>query len=195
MKSPAAVKRVQAVRVSSNPASEVNSQELQFSEAKELVLSMDSSQFMLDLDTGKTMDPPATIRPEQGKMDLSTTQVQPYHYPTGLIGHSLQGVEVKASDWDASVADVLAALAGTIYELKQMDVGPEKNPTYFFKRDGTEGILQLLQVIDNPKGIRLRYKTVKADKTITSQPQPTATMRDFRLIRLSTPLRFRPTES
>ena len=94
-------------------------------------------------------------------MDLSTTQVQPYHYPTGLIGHSLQGVEVKASDWDASVADVRRALAGTIYELKQMDVGPEKNPTYFFKtRDGTEGILQLLQVTDNPKGIRLRFKTL-----------------------------------
>jgi hypothetical protein len=51
-----------------------------FSEIKELVLSMNSSKFMLDFDSGETMDPPATTgRPEQGKMDVYTTQMQPYH--------------------------------------------------------------------------------------------------------------------
>jgi WD40 repeat protein len=136
-----------------------------FSETKHLVLSMNSSKFMLDFDSGETMDPPATTgRSEQGKMDVYTTQMQPYHYPTGLIGYSLQGLEVKPSDWNASVDDVRRALAGKIYALKGMDVGPEKNPTYFFKtRDGALGILQLIEVTDEPKGIRLRYKTILRD--------------------------------
>jgi WD40 repeat protein len=142
-----------------------------FSETKELVLSMNSSKFMLDLDTGQTMDPPATIgRSEQGKMDVYTTQVQPYHYPTGLVGYSLQGREVKASEWNASVDDVRRALAGEIYPLKEMDIGPEITPTYFFKtRDGAMGILQLVGVTDEPKGIRLRYKTVLADSKTDSK--------------------------
>jgi WD40 repeat protein len=85
-------------------------------------------------------------------------------------------VEVKSSDWDASAADVRRALASDIYALKEMDVGPEKNPTYFFKtRDGAEGILQLLAVEDNPKGIRLRYKTLLSDRVgggeVSAAPQ------------------------
>jgi WD40 repeat protein len=144
-----------------------------FSATKELVLSMNSNKFMLDFDSGETMDPPATTgRPEQGKMDVYTTQMQPYHYPTGLIGYSLQGREVKASDWNASVEDVRRALAGNIYALKSMDVGPEKNPTYFFKtRDGALGILQLVEVTDEPKGIHLRYKTVLANSA-AKKPAP-----------------------
>ena len=137
--------------------------DLQFSETKEVVLSMNSTKFMLDFDSGQTMDPPAmTGRPEQKQMDVQTDQVQPYHYPKELIGLGLQGMEVKASDWDASAADVRRALAGDKVEpLKQMDLGPEKHPTYFFKtRDGAVGILQLLGIVEEPKGIRLRYKTV-----------------------------------
>jgi WD40 repeat protein len=143
-------------------------EELKFSETNEVVLSMDSLKFMLDLDTGATMDAPATIgRKEQGQMDIQTDQVQPYHYPKELIGLGLEGVEVKASDWDASAADVQRALAGDRAEpLKQMDLGPEKHPTYFFKtRDGAWGVLQLLELVDEPKGIRLRYKTVKPAKS------------------------------
>jgi hypothetical protein len=137
---------------------------LRFSVATELVLSMDSSKFMLDFDTGQTMDPPATIRPEQGRMDVCTTQVQPYHYPTGLVGLELQGVEVTSNDWNATPSDVRRALAGDdVQLLKQMDTGPEPTPTYFFKtQSGAEGVLQLLGVVDNPKGIRLRYKTLQA---------------------------------
>lgn len=137
-------------------------EEPRFYQIKEVVLSMDSLKFMLDLDTGKTMDPPATIRPEQEQMDLQTDQVQPYHYPTKLTGSGLVGLEVKASDWNASAAEVRLALTGKAVEaLKEMDLGPEKNPTYFFKtRDGTLGILQLMELEEKPKGIRLRYKTM-----------------------------------
>ena len=139
--------------------------DLRFSETKELVLSMDSSKFMLDLDTGNTMGPPATIRPEQEQMDVETDQVQPYHYPTKLTSHGLVGLEVKSSDWDASVTEVRRAMTGkAVGPLKEMDLGPEKNPTYFFKtKERTIGVLQLLELVDKPKGIRLRYKTVQAE--------------------------------
>ncbi len=137
--------------------------ELRFTKTQELVLSMDSLKFMLDLDTGKTMDSPANIRPEQKQMDIHPNQIQPYHYPTALSGVGLEGREVKSSDWTASAADVCRALAGDAVEpLTHMDLGPEKNPTYYFKtRDSTYGVLQLLELVDEPKGIRLRYKTVE----------------------------------
>ena len=84
------------------------------SETKVRILSMGSSSFMLDLDTGNTMAPAArTGHPEQGKMDVYTDQVQPYHYPKELIGVGLMGREVKSSDWDASASDVRRALAVT----------------------------------------------------------------------------------
>ena len=95
---------------SRNPAEEgKEADSLRFSETQELVLAMGSTKFMLDFDTGQTMDPPQTLRPEQELMDVCTDQVQGYHYPTKLVGLSLQGREVKASDWDASVSDVLDA--------------------------------------------------------------------------------------
>jgi hypothetical protein len=120
-------------------------------------------KFMLDLDTGATMDPPAAIRPEQEKMDLHPNQVQPYHFPTALVGVALSGMEMKESDWHTSADAVRVALEGKGVEpLKEMDLGPEKHPTYFFKtRDGACGVLQLLEVVDEPKGIRLRYKTIE----------------------------------
>ncbi len=148
----------------------------QSSETKVRILSMGSSSFMLDLDTGNTMPPAArTGNPEQGKMDLHTDQVQPYHYPTKLIGVGLIGREVKASDWNASAADVRRALAGnTVGPLKQMDLGPEQNPTYFFKtRDGAYGVLQLLGIVEEPKGIRLRYK-ILGDRAASGAQKGTA---------------------
>jgi serine/threonine protein kinase len=139
---------------------------IQLSEPRELVLSMNSTKFMLDLDTGDTMDPPAAIRPEQAKMDIHPNQIQPYHYPTALVGVGLVGMEMKESDWHAAVVDVRRALEGREIEpLKEMDQGPEKHPTYFFKtRDGTCGILQLLEIVDKPKGMRLRYKTIESKR-------------------------------
>jgi uncharacterized protein (TIGR03067 family) len=145
------------------PDTNANSDARGFSKTEEVVLSMGSSKFMLDLDTGKTMDPPATPgRPEEKLMDIHTDQMQPYHYPKELIGRGLQGIEVKASQWDASAAEVRRALTSDkVGPLKQMDLGPEEHPTYFFQtRDGAQGVLQLLEIVDEPKGVRLRYKTL-----------------------------------
>ncbi len=133
-----------------------------FSDTKELVLSMDSMKFMLDLDTGKTMDPPATRRREQAQMDVHSNQVQPYQRPAGLVGISTRGKKVKSIDWDATVSDVHALLASDkVDALAQMNYEPAKPATYFFRtRGGTEGVLQLLAIVDEPKGIRIRYKTL-----------------------------------
>lgn len=146
---------------------------LRFSETHELVLANGSMDYMLDLDTGRTMDPPATIgRSVQAQMDVRTDQIQPYHYPVHLIGRGLQGVEVKATEWDASAEDVRRAIAGdAVGPLKTMDCGPTENPTYFFiTRGGAVGVLQLLGIVHEPKGIRLRYKRVEREPRIESAP-------------------------
>jgi WD40 repeat protein len=131
---------------------------------------MGSNKFMLDLDAGETMDPPATAgRPDQKLMDVHPNQVQPYHYPTGLTGLSLQAREAKSNDWNASAADVRRALTGNIQRLTHLDIGPAKPATYFFRTGaGTEGILQLLSLVEEPKGIRVRYKTISSETTIAT---------------------------
>ena len=139
-----------------------NAEVLGYSDTQEIVLSMNSMKFMLDLDTGRTMDPPATHRPEQEQMDIHPTQWQPYERPTGLSGLSLRGRKMKPDDWDASVTDMRDVLAhDRVQELTQMKFDPKEPATYFFAtRDGTIGILQLLAVVEEPEGIRLRYKTL-----------------------------------
>jgi hypothetical protein len=79
-----------------------------------------------------------------------------------LTGLSLQGLKVKSSDWNATVAGLRDALAsGRMQPLTQMDYDPEESATYFFRtRGGTVGILQLLALVEQPKGIRLRYKVL-----------------------------------
>jgi hypothetical protein len=133
-----------------------------FSKTKELLLSMNSMKYMLDLDTDRTMDPPATPRAEQDQMDLRSNQMQPYERPAGLVGRSLRGKRGKPSDWNLSASDIRDTLARDDLEsLAQVDYEAEEPATYFFKtRDGTEGVLQLLAVVDEPKGIRVRYKTL-----------------------------------
>jgi WD40 repeat protein len=132
-----------------------------FSPTSEVVLSMNSLKFMLDFDTGATMDPPATQRPEQRFMDVHASQFQPYQLPAGLTGASLRGLRVKPSDWNAPGSQVRLALAEGARPLTQMEFDPVEPATFFFRtRDGAEGVLQLVSLVEEPKGIRIRYKTV-----------------------------------
>jgi RNA polymerase sigma factor (sigma-70 family) len=147
------------------PAEPSNSP-LQFSEPKEVVLSMDSLKFMLDLDTGRTMGAPARILPEQQAMDVHPIQWQPYEQPEALQGLSLRGLPVKPNDWESSVADFQKALANRpLKPLTEMKYDPSERATFFFRtRDGKDGILQLLESTKDPKGIRLRYKVLDTKK-------------------------------
>jgi hypothetical protein len=150
--------------------------ELRFAETKEMVLSMGSLKFMLDLDTDQTMDPPAKAgRPEQKLMDVHATQMQPYQMPTGLTGRSLQGVKVQPGAWNASVADLSRVLESDAADpLEEMRYDPDEKATWFFQtRDGSQGILQLRALVSEPKGILVRYKVVRpfpADPP-TEQPE------------------------
>jgi serine/threonine protein kinase/WD40 repeat protein len=136
---------------------------LRFPEIKELVLSMDSLHFMLDLDTGQTMDPPARYRTEQELMDVHVGQVQPNQTPAGLVGMSLHARKVKPSDWDASQAKVREAVLD-MQPTSEMAFDPATPATYFFRtRGGGVGVLQMIEQVDEPKGIRIRYKCWPAD--------------------------------
>ncbi len=56
-----------------------------------------------------------------------------------------------------------------------MDVGPEKTPTYFFKtRNGAYGVLQLLGIVEELKGIRLRYKILGVDRAASGAQKASA---------------------
>jgi hypothetical protein len=87
-----------------------------------------------------------------------------------LTGRALNGLEMKSSDWSASASDVRRTLAGdAVRPLRQMEYHPEKIRTYFFKtRDGAFGVLQLLKLAEEPRGILIRYKTVLTPTPIPS---------------------------
>ena len=141
-------------------------QELHYSETTEIVLSMNSLKFMLDLDSGQTMDPPQTIRSEQKKMDVYPLAAPPKEVPSGLQGRSLRGVRTKPDGWYFSVSELQQELASDrVKALTSLPYDSDEKATYVFRTaDGTDGILQLLAQTDEPKGILLRYKTFKASK-------------------------------
>src|SRR5690606_14663658 len=102
-------------------------------------------------------------RPEEAAMDIHANQVQPYQYPTGLIGRSFEGLEVEPSDWDITATELREKLmSDAVAPLKQMDFDPAKPATYYFKTQaGAEGVLQIMGLVEDPKGIRIRYKVVQ----------------------------------
>jgi hypothetical protein len=81
----------------------------------------------------------------------------------GLSGLSLQGLKVKPRDWNSSASDLRDALAGDgVQPLTQMKYDPTESATYFFRTgDDTDGILQILALVEQPKGIRIRYKALR----------------------------------
>ena len=86
-------------------------------------------------------------------MDVSPVQNQGYEVPLALRGRSLQGLQVKPADWNASASDVKNALAGgKLRQLDRMQRDRLKPATFFFRTDnGTEGILQVsprVQIFD-----------------------------------------------
>ena len=130
---------------------------------KEVVLSMNSMEFMLDLDSGKTLDPPQTYRPEQRSMDIVPLQPQPSDQPVALMGNSLSGFKGAPADWDLSTNDLHKKL--NIYplsKLSKLTFDDSKTATYIYRtQDGAEGVLQLVELVDSPKGIRVRYRSLK----------------------------------
>lgn len=149
----------------------------QFSEPSEVVLSIGTIKFMLDFDSGETMDLPQVIRPEQRRMDIRPNQWQPYERPESIAGHNLVGIKVSDESWGASVSEVQEALEGErVQPLKELSLDLDKGATYFFATDsGTSGVLQLLGIervedaVNEPWGIRLRYKTFRSGEAMSAE--------------------------
>lgn len=135
---------------------------VEFKEAKEVVLSMNSMTFMLDLDSGKTMDPPQTYRPEQRSMDIVPMQPQPSQQPVALMGNSLSGFKGDPADWELSTKDLQKKLnAYPLSRLSKLTFDETQAATYLYRtNDGAEGVLQLVELVDSPKGIRVRYRSL-----------------------------------
>ena len=135
---------------------------LRFSEQREVVLSINSLQFMLDLDTGQTMDPPQQNRPEQTAMDVHPGW-DSANLPESLIGISLRGLKVKPSGWDATPGHLQQRIGWDGQQpLVWMHFDPNEPATYFFRtKTGSQGVLQLLALTDDPVGFRVRYKTLE----------------------------------
>lgn len=152
---------------------------MRFSEVREHVLSIGSLKFLLDLDTDETMDPPARNRIEQAQMDIHPAQQQPSERPTGLLcdssfltGSPLRGIRVTPADWNTSASELQDTFASdTAQPLTELEYQANESATYFFRTsDGTDGILQLMEIIENSpdlvgrdtQGIRVRYKVLEA---------------------------------
>jgi len=137
-------------------------QPLSFGPLIEQVLSIGSMSFMIDFDTGKTGDPPAsTDRPDLKGMDAYAAHYQPYLRPTGLIGSGLKAIPVTPEQWDTLPSEVVKVLSQVGLTTSSEMNAKEFPATFFFKtREGGVGILQITGFTDKPKGVKIRYKMV-----------------------------------
>lgn len=158
-----------------------NGKHLRFSAVKQLTLSMGRMQFMLDLDTGQTMDLPATLgRPEQQRMDVYPHQSQGHDRPEWLTFKDVRGAVMPPSAWDDNGPIAIGVyfstenpkthnpLAAKLEKLLIEDDRWDGPSTCLFETaDGTQGILQVMGIeqpeAEGPASVRLRYKTVVTD--------------------------------
>jgi len=88
------------------------------------------------------------------------------HYPT-LIGFDLAIAPAPTNGWDivttADVANNWALLRDEPRQKQVFGALPGQSDTFFFQtREAGKGILQILGVTDNPRGVKVRYKLVQA---------------------------------
>jgi hypothetical protein len=133
-----------------------------FSQTNQITLSIDSMVFLLDLDTGETMDPPASTQRDVSKMDIHPDQYQPYQIPSRLIGLGLRGCRVKPEYWWMTAGEVLSAITHKeLLELRTLEYDEKEEATFLFCTcDGTIGVLQIIGVSEKPRGLSIRYKTL-----------------------------------
>ena len=93
---------------------------MRFSETHEVVLSIGTLQFMLDLDAGETCPAPARNSDYLSKFEIHPTQDQPQEEPRGLTFPSLEATTLRLDTlsvapeiWNLPDAEVFSALATT----------------------------------------------------------------------------------
>jgi len=146
-----------------------------FGPVVELTIGEQRTQdFMVDLDEGEVL---AGAFPSiQGRDSDQTRKAEAAYLKsrgidllgagTCLIGVDMASGQVEESDWEQMSAGVLrdaiaSCKSGSIAELKRKM--PRKFPeTYIFKtREGGMGLLQLLEILDAPQRVKIRYKMAR----------------------------------
>lgn len=139
-------------------------QNLSFGPVVERVLAIGSTAFMLDLDTGNTMDNLANYRQEQELMDVRPDQSQPADRPTGLEAMNEIGFRPSVSGWDGSIDEIVSSFKVLVdREAKHIVArGVPLPATWNFKtRSGRMGVLQITGFTESPPGVKLRYRLVQ----------------------------------
>jgi hypothetical protein len=163
---PALLERIKAIarnlQVSEAAAMSVN---LPAGQVVERMLALGSVHYLIDLDTGDTMDAPQSHRNKTRLMDASTGQVRPTEKPNGLAGmNGLRAVAARSQDWDAPQETIQQTLvnAGT-NTTDRLDAheGPLPSTWFFQTSQGNRGVLQITGFAENPQGVNLRYKLVQ----------------------------------
>jgi serine/threonine protein kinase len=164
---PALLERIKAI-ARNLPISEVaaTSVNLPVGQVVERRLALGSVHYLIDFDTGDTMDAPQSHRIKTSLMEASTGQVGPSDKPNGLAGmNGLRAVAARSQDWDASQETVQQALVDVdTYTTDRLDAHEGQLPsTWFFQTSqGSRGILQINGFTENPYGVNLRYKLVQS---------------------------------
>ncbi len=150
---------------------------MRFSETHEVVLSIGTLQFMLDLDAGETCPAPARNSDYLSKFEIHPTQDQPQEEPRGLTFPSLEATTLRLDTlsvapeiWNLPDAEVFSALATTKPTPTQaIPLRDGSQNTYYFRTaQKTSGLIQLVgterikEEANEPWGIRIRYKKLQS---------------------------------
>lgn len=148
----------------------------------------------LDLDTGKIVTSGEAM-PETS--DMESPAMEAWRQKTGAdivvvpipnemwqIRHFLQRIQVRSRYWDEaelSPQQVRNWLLASSSRSGVMSFSHTPDPaTFLFQtRSGIAGIMQLLEISDQPRGVKIRYKlaqsgTTESQSSITSSNQPSA---------------------
>lgn len=139
---------------------------------------------MIDLDTGTVVTPPeeafkdgsksAIVWAEQHGIDAGGNVSE---ISRGLIGFDLIAVPVSNKSWDGSVLSSLQEIVALSKPGNPVFLSPGSAlPTTFLfaTREGAKGVVQITDFTDNPPGVKIRYKLVKARDTAPAATNSTS---------------------
>ncbi|MCP4609201.1 MAG: hypothetical protein GY845_10860 [Planctomycetes bacterium] len=176
-----------------------------FSEVVELIINDDGAKVNMfaDLDNGELITPPNTLDFDdenavlrwikENEIDVMGETAAGVH---GLIGFNMYAARVDNYFWDAAPQEVTNRLMERIDEPVLLSVEDLLPVTYLIKTSEYKlGILQILDFVENPKGIKIRYKLLYKESTpkhdVQVKPEPVSG--DWQYIGQSIPPDFNDT--
>ena len=141
--------------------------------------SQPASESMIDFDTGRVLSPPPGTRMTEPWLAQNGVDCLA---ATSVTNHGLWGINLRAlanvgtedwKDWTPAVVKRMALeYAAKGSPLSQVSLGAYPQPTTFLfqTREGSIGMLQITDVTDNPRGVKIRYKLVHDEATTPAAP-------------------------